>query len=128
MRLILFVLVTLITTLAGCAGNSERPEIRERLLSMGLEMGESGVDIPRYRVNSWTSIDDANLIITAGVNDRYLVQLTTPCQGLRGAIYIGFSTPTFGLDRFASIIVRGLDRRPERCSIQDIIRLYPIDG
>ncbi|MCB1671367.1 MAG: DUF6491 family protein [Gammaproteobacteria bacterium] len=125
--MILLATLTLTMILAGCAGDYERPDIRERLLGMGLEMGESDVNIPRYRVNGWNSIDDYNLIITAGVNDRYLVELGTPCQGLRSAFYVGFTTPDFGLGRFDNILVRGMDRRPERCPITNITRLYPID-
>ena len=119
--------MALISGLVGCAGDYERPDISERLLDMGLEIGESNSRIPRYRVNGWTSIDENYLIITAGVNDRYLVELATPCQGLIGAFYVGFSTPDFGLDRFDNIIVRGIDRRQEICRIRDITRLYSID-
>ena len=114
--------------LAGCASDYDRPDIRERLLDMGLEMGETNSRIPRYRVNGWTSIDEYHLIVTAGVNDKYLVELATPCLGLIGAFFVGFSTPDFGIDRFDNIIVRGVDRRREACPIQDITRLYQIDG
>jgi hypothetical protein len=114
-------------SLAGCASDVERPDIRERLLDMGLEIGESNSRIPRRRVNGWTSIDERYLIVTAGVNDKYLVELSTPCLGLSGAFYVGFSTPDFGVDRFDNIIVRGIDRRRESCPIQDITRLYEID-
>lgn len=118
---------TLILAFTSCATDYERPEIRERLLDMGLEMGEANSRIPRYRVNGWTSIDERYLIITAGVNDKYLVELSTPCLGLTGAFFVGFSTPDFGVDRFDNIIVRGVDRRREVCPIRDITRLYEID-
>lgn len=114
-------------SLAGCASDYERPAIRTRLLDMGLEMGESNSRIPRFRVNGWTSLDERHLIVTAGVNDRYLIELATPCQGLVGAFFVGFTTPDFGLDRFDNIVVRGIDRRREVCRIQDITRLYAID-
>jgi len=114
--------------LASCASDYQRPEIRERLLDMGLEMGETNSRIPRYRVNGWTSIDEHYLIVTAGVNDKYLVELSTPCLGLTGAFFVGFSTPDFGVDRFDNIIVRGIDQRREICPIQDITRLYEIDS
>jgi hypothetical protein len=61
------------------------------------------------------------------VNDKYLIELSTPCLGLTGAFYVGFSTPDFGVDRFDNIIVRGIDRRREICPIQDIVHLYEID-
>lgn len=114
--------------LAGCASSGEPPEIRQRLLDMGLEAGENNSRIPSYRINGWQSLDDTNLIVTAGVNDRYLVRLSMPCFGLQGAFFIGFTTPAFGLDRFDSVVVRGPGGRRELCPIDDIIRLYPIDG
>jgi len=120
--------LALTLVMAGCASDYQRPDIRERLLDRGLEMGETNSRIPRYRVNGWTSIDERFLIVTAGVNDQYLVELATPCLGLTGAFYVGFSTPDFGVDRFDNIVVRGMDRRREVCPIQDITRLYEIDG
>lgn len=112
--------------LTGCASDYQPVDIREHLLDMGLEMGESNSRIPRHRVNGWTSIDETFLIVTAGVNNKYLVELSSPCLGLNGAFYVGFSTPDFGIDRFDNLIVRGIDRRREICPIQDITRLYPI--
>jgi hypothetical protein len=114
-------------SLAGCASTPPR-NIQDRLLDLGLELGESNQRIPRYRINGWSAIDDRNLVVTAGVNDKYLVELSTPCLGLAGAFFVGFTTPSFGLDRFDNIVVRGVDRRLERCPIEDITRLYPIDG
>ena len=114
--------------LAGCASNSPQPTVQERLMDMGLELVGSNSRIPRPRVNGWSSVDDRHLVVTAGVNDKYLVELSTPCLGLEGAFNVGFRTPDFGLDRFDDIIVRGIDSRPERCPIRNITRLYPIDG
>ncbi|MFM1897057.1 MAG: hypothetical protein RLZZ385_2131 [Pseudomonadota bacterium] len=115
-----------ITWLAGCASDGERPSLEQRLAEMGYEQGEGNARIPSYRVNGWTSVDDRNLIITAGVNDKYLVKLFTPCFNLPSAFYIGFTTPTGRLDRFESIIVRSPGIGREVCRIEDIVRLYPV--
>jgi hypothetical protein len=119
--------LVLVTALAACAGSTDRTSIEERLLDRDLELGEGNQRIPRYRVNSWSSIDDEYLIVTAGVRDQYLVQLRTPCFNLSSAFSIGFTTPMNQLDRFARIVVRGPGRGREYCDIQDIIRLHPID-
>ena len=120
--------LVLIILLASCATDTQRPDIRERLLEMNFEMGESNSRIPSHRVNGWTSIDENYLIVTSGVNDKYLIELFSPCFGLTSAFYIGFTTPNFGINRFDNLIVRGIDRRRETCPIRDITRLYEIDG
>ncbi|MBL4821275.1 MAG: hypothetical protein JKY98_09865 [Gammaproteobacteria bacterium] len=125
MRYLFILLVTV--TLITCTSTGVRKSVAERLLEKGLELGESNSRIPRYRVNGWSSLDDRNLIITAGVNDKYLVRFHTDCFGLTSAFYIGFTTPTTGLDRFSRIIVRGPGRRKELCNIEDIVRLHPIE-
>lgn len=115
--------------LTGCAGTmpaSEEPDVELRLAEMGLFAGEGNSYIPSYRVNGWSKIDDYNLIISAGVGDKYLVKLFTPCPELRSAFMIGFTTPNGPggrLDRFESIVVRGPGGYRERCNIEDIIKL-----
>lgn len=128
MRLIKYTLALLIAaTLAACAGTGERQGIEDRLLEMGYELGEADSRIPRYRVNGWRSIDSEYLIITAGVNDNYLVKLRSPCFYLPSAFSIGFTTPMSSLDRFSSIVVRSTGRGRERCDIEDIVQLNPIN-
>jgi hypothetical protein len=122
--LLFTLLVTLLVT--SCANVAERPSLEQRLTDMGLEVSETSSGIPRYRVNGWIPIDDLNLIITAGVDDKYLVRLSSPCLGLDGAFQIGFTTPTGRLDRFESILVRGPGLRRERCGIRDISNLVRI--
>lgn len=113
-------------SLIGCMGAIVRPDTEERLLGMGLVLGEGNSRIPSYRINGWNSLDDYNLVIMAGVNDQYLVRLQSPCFNLRSAFFIAFTTPTGRLDRFESIIVRGPGRSREICGIADIIRLHPV--
>lgn len=119
----LVLLLSTVLLLNACASGTPRPTVDERLLAMGLERGEGNQRIPRYRINGWTAIDDYNLVITAGVNDRYLVTLRSPCFNLNNVFAIGFTTPTGGLDRFESIIVRQPGRGREYCPISDIVGL-----
>jgi hypothetical protein len=111
--------------LAACVANEPRGNLDSVLIEMGLQTGTANSRLPRYRVNAWRAIDNRSLIVNAGVNDKYLIQLRSSCFNLRSAFYIGFITPDFGLDRFDSIVVRGPGRRIERCSILDIVRLVP---
>ena len=112
--------------MVACASQTDRPDLEQILARMGYEQGENNARIPGYQVNGWSSVDDSNLIITAGVNDKYLVKLFSPCFDLGSAFYVGFTTPTGRLDRFESILVRSPGRGLERCRIDDIVRLYPV--
>lgn len=114
--------------LTACVSDYQAPSLEERLFEMGYELGEGNNRIPRYKINGWSVVDDSNLIITSGVNDRYLIRLNFPCINLRSAFFIGFTTPTGRLDRFESVVVRGPGRDRERCGIDDIVRLYPLDN
>lgn len=114
--------------LTACVSDYQALSLEERLFEMGYELGEGNNRIPRYKINGWSVVDDSNLIIISGVNDRYLISLNFPCFNLRSAFLIGITTPTGRLDRFESIVVRGPGRNRERCNIDDIVRLYPLDN
>ncbi len=126
MRILLFV-TSLALALAACAtpaGN--QPTVDERLELQGLVRGEGNVRIPSYRINGWSQINDRNLIVTAGVNNRYLVELRNPCPELEFAFGIGFTTSGISrLDRFGDILLRGPGGRRESCPIANIYRLVP---
>ena len=112
--------------LSACVSDYQAPSLEESLVEMGYALGEGNNRIPRYKINGWSVVDDSNLIITTGVNDRYLIRLNFPCTNLRSAFFIGITTPSGRLDRFESIVVRGPGRIRERCGIDDIVRLYPL--
>ena len=123
-----FLCILIVGTFAACAGSVERQNVESQLFEMGLELGEANSRVPRYRVSGWSSLDGDNLIITAGVNEKYLVRLRPPCINLPGAFSIGFTTPMNSLDRFSRIVIRSSGRGREYCDIEDVVRLYPIDG
>jgi hypothetical protein len=120
--------IFLAITLTACASNVELGNIEDRLLEMGLELGETNSRIPRYRVNGWSSLDDENLLITVGVNDKYLIRLRSMCFNLSSAFFVGFTTPMNSVDRFSRLVIRGPGRGREFCDIEDIVRLYPVGG
>lgn len=119
---VLFSLIALL--LAACAGNADLRTIEERMAERGFVIGPDDQRIPRYRINSWSSVDDRYLTVRSGVNDHFLIELIQPCFGLDSAFNIGIGTPTTRLDRFGSVLVRDLGgNRVERCRIENIYRL-----
>ncbi len=92
---------------------------------MGLQRAIGGTaSIPRYRINGWRAIDDENIVVTAGVNDRYLVVLQSPCFDIENAFSIAFRTPTSRVDRFDRIIYRSNITGVQTCRIRNI---YPLE-
>jgi len=87
----------LILIFTTCSSAVEQPSVNQRLTAMGLQLGEGNMRIPGYRINDWTRVDDRKLVITSGVNDKYLVRLHATCINLDSAFSIGFTTPTGGL-------------------------------
>ena len=124
------VTATLVLSLlvVACATPGEPVNVQERLMEMGYRMGGGDQRLPSYRINGWTRIDDRNLVIRAGVRDRYLVELTGPCLGLNSAFRIGFTTPgrLSRVDRFEDILVRSPGIGVERCPIRNIYSLLPL--
>lgn len=123
-RLVAIALMLIVAACATPAGSE--PTVDETLELQGLVRGEGNARIPSYRINGWSQIDDQHLVVTAGVNNRYLVELRGPCPELEFAFTIGFTTSGINrLDRFGDILLRGPGGRREFCPIQDIYQLYP---
>ncbi|MEX2469635.1 MAG: DUF6491 family protein [Pseudohongiellaceae bacterium] len=115
--------------LAACATtDADLPSIEERMAERGYLIGPADQRIPRYRISSWQSVDDDHLIVRSGVRDHFLVELRGPCLELNSAFFVGFSTPTSRIDRFADVIVAGPGRMRERCSIRNIYVLTDVDN
>jgi hypothetical protein len=105
---------------------SSEEKIATTLEDMQLETGNKMETIRDYRVDSWRYIDQYNLVIEAGLKDKYLISLQSPCFGLNGAFGIGFTSTAGSLDKFEDIVVKGPSGRAERCPISDIVKLEPI--
>lgn len=126
----------LVLLATGCAGTgdganreAERADrIYRTLTSMGLVRGETVRRVANFRINGWNDIDDRTLVLTAGVRERYLVELLAPCQGLSSSFGIGLASDTGSLMATDAILVRGLGRRPERCAIKAIWALEELPG
>lgn len=125
MILRLFLFLGLSVFLAACT-SSPPQSIDKRLADRGYTLGEGEQSIPRFRVSNWNYLDERHLIVRSGVRDHFMIELMQPCFGLDSAFGIGFATPTSRVDRFGSILVRGIDGRRERCRIQNIYSLAAV--
>jgi hypothetical protein len=71
----------------------------------------------------WTPINNTNLILWASRTQPYHLTLTPPCNGLRFANVIGFSSRTGRLCTMDAVLLDNGPGLPERCLIQQIITL-----
>ena len=120
----LAVLLIAVLVVTSCVSSDSR--LDRQLAGLGLRRGENNSALPIFRINGWSRLDERNLLVVAGANDNYLVELNSDCPMLEGAFRVGFVTPTDVDDRFESILIRAPGRRIFRCDISDITRLRPI--
>ena len=125
-------------SLAACATDPAAPKaapkpdlhaqrLGEALARQKLAVSEQKVDqIWQYRIDGYQTIDDQAVIMTNGSNEKYLVELGFPCQGLSTSWNIGFTTTTSSLTRFDKLIVPGTMGQPGGCAIESIMKLEPV--
>lgn len=77
------------------------------------------------RLYDWTPINDTNMILWASRTQSYHVKLTPPCNGLRFATGVGFSSRSGSrrLCTMDAVVVDNGPGIPERCLIQEMIEL-----
>lgn len=90
---------------------------------MQVTLGEEQRSISNFTINGFKPINENSLVVTSGVNDHYLINLTTPCLGLPWAFGLRVDGLTSNIRSFDNIIVNDLSGRPERCQISSIYRL-----
>lgn len=122
--IVLFTLMGLLLSACQSAGGDNR--LDSTLSSMGVVQGEAVRSIPDFMIRGWRSIDNRNLIITAGIHDHYLLTLSSPCINLSFAVSIRIDSTSSSITRFDSIVVNSLHRQLERCRIQEIYALNDI--
>ena len=77
------------------------------------------------RLYDWTPINDTNLILWASRTQSYHLQLAPPCNGLRFATGVGFTSKN-GERRLCtmdSVVVDNGPGIPERCLIRRMVEL-----
>lgn len=110
--------------LAGCATKSpESIPLEERLAKRGYSIGEPVKQIRDYRINSWSGVDRYNVILNVGASKTYLVTVRSPCEGLRSAEHLAFSTTVGELTDKDKLVVRSPGRYLEHCFIDTIYEI-----
>jgi len=117
------ILLMLSVTLASCASQPEPLSWEEKLAARGYAVVEPVTTIRNYRINGWNQLDRSHVIIEVGVSERYLLTLLRPCDGVRTANVLTFSTSAGGLTEFDQLFVRGPGNWFENCRIDTIHRL-----
>lgn len=113
---------------AGCATEGyEEPTLAEKLAQRGYAVGQPVEQLKDYLINGWNSVDRNNVIITVGASRNYLVSVRNPCEGLRSAERLAFTTTVGNLTDFDKLMVRGGGGLLEQCFIESIHELEKID-
>jgi len=107
----------------GSYGANEQREIDAALDRMEVRLGEEQRSISNFTVNGFRPINESNVVVTSGVNDHYLINLTIPCLGLPYAFTMRVDSRTSNITSFDDLIVNDLSGQPERCQISKIYRL-----
>lgn len=73
-------------------------------------------------INSFSPLSDQEVLVTAGVNNRYLFTVTGVCQGLRSANRIAVADQTGSIcnDNFGRIVFRDFAMGPQSCRVGNI--------
>ena len=120
--------VIVLLVAGACATESAEPvPLEERLAKRGFTIGEQVKRIKEYRINGWNSVDRYNVIMNVGASQNYLVTVRSPCEGLRSAEHLAFSTTVGDLTDMDKLVVRGSGRYLEQCYIDAIHALKKIE-
>jgi hypothetical protein len=111
--------IILLTT--ACSGTPpESMPIEERMAEKGYLIKEPVKRLRDYRINGWSSVDRRNVILNVGASENYLVTVRSPCEGLRSAEHLAFSTIIGDLTDKDKLIVRDSGRFTQHCYIDTI--------
>ena len=123
----LFLIAALLTS--ACANTPpESIPIEQTLSQKGFKIEEQVKRIQNNQINGWSSIDRFSVIINVGASKNYLVTLRNPCDGLRSAEHLAFSTTIGGLTDKDRLVVRGGGGYLEQCFVDGIFLLKKIGG
>ena len=130
----IFVVIALCATLGliGCqasdstSANSDMRDLNAALEDMEVRIGEEQRSISNFTLNGFRAINETSLVITSGVNDRYLLNLTSPCFGLPYATGVRIESRTNNIMTFDNVVVEDLSGQPELCQISKIYALEDV--
>jgi len=112
---------------SACTSNPpESIPIEEQMAAKGYLIKEPVKRLKDYRINGWSSVDRRNVILNVGASDNYLVTVRSPCEGLRSAEHLAFSTIIGDLTDKDKLIVRDSGGYIQSCYIDTIQTLEKI--
>ena len=123
------VLVALsVILLSACAGKApeEGKSVDELLAEKDLRIVEELRQLTAFNIHSWIYIDQQNVVLRDGPNRHYLIELNTPCQNLRFAQNIAFTSFGRTLRNTDYIAVTDGPGNIERCFMKSFYRLEKI--
>jgi len=118
--------ILLLILLLATACSSTPPEsipIEETMAKKGYSIQQPIKRLRDYRINGWSSVDRYNVILNVGASDNYLVTTRSPCEGLRSAEHLAFSTIIGDLTDKDKLIVRDSGGYIQSCYIDTIRKL-----
>lgn len=93
------------------------------LADMEVRLGDEQRSISNFTLNGFRAINETSLVVTSGANNRYLLNLTSPCFGLPYATGVRIESRTNNIMTFDNIVVEDLSGQPELCQINKIYEL-----
>ena len=115
--------------LAACAGRApeEGKSVDELLAEKNLRNVEELRQLTAFNIHSWLYIDLQNVVLRDGPNRHYLIALNNPCQNLRFARDIAFTSFGRTLRNTDYIAVTDAPGNIERCFMKKFYRLEIIE-
>jgi len=119
---------TLILLLASSCSSTppQSTPIEEQMAAKGYLIKEPVKRLKDYRINGWSSVDRRNVILNVGASKNYLVTVRSPCEGLRSAEHLAFSTIIGDLTDKDKLMVRDSGGYIQNCYIDTIKTLEKI--
>lgn len=108
-----FALLAALFGLVGCAGQPAEDDSMD---------ADGRICVNVRMINSFSPLSDREVLVTAGVSDRYLFTISGVCQGLRSATRIAVADRTGRIcnDSFGRIVFRDFGLGPQRCLVGNI--------
>lgn len=115
-------------TLAACqTAPPEQMPLEGHLLQHGYTIKGPVERVQAFRISGWNHLDRTHVILWASVRKPYLVTTMSPCDGLRYAETLAFTTTTGNLSRFEKLVVRSSGGFREECLIREINELERLE-
>jgi hypothetical protein len=116
---------------AACSGTGSPPEegksVEELLAEKDLRIVEQMNTLVAFNIHSWLYVNQRNVVLRDGPSKHYLVELNLPCQNLRFAREIAFTSFGRTLRNTDYLIVTDAPGNLERCFMKNFYRLEKME-